>query len=140
MRVSVEMNAAVMRLVPYTLTVMEQDNHLSSRLDLQIALNAFQRIGADEILDVVGHHVIVVTENHIDMTMQAPDRVLELTIGHEGKVTKMVDCILRLDELVPVLDQGLVHLVHIVEWTIGVLDDVLVTPVGITDEVNVAHW
>lgn len=140
MRVSIEVNAAVMRLVPYTLSVMEQDNHLSSRFDLQVALNAFQRVGADEIANVVGHHVIVIAENHIDVSVQTPDRVLEITVGHEGKVTKVVNCILWLDQSIPVLDQCLVHLIHIVEWTIRVLNDVFVTPMGITDKVDIAHF
>src|SRR5574338_119722 len=135
MGVSIQMNASMMGLVPHTLSVVEKNNVLAARLDLFVVLHTCKCIGRNQITNVVGNHVVMITKDDIDVAVQSPSRVFEITVGHEGKVTKMVNRILRLDQCIPALDKSLIHLIHVHEWTFAVLNDVFVSPMSIGDEV-----
>lgn len=124
MGMAIEVNAAVMRLVPHTLAVVEKYNHLTADLQLSIVLDAEDAALLEKVLSMLDNHLIMITELEKDATIEAPKKLTELFVRLEREVSVMVDLIIRLDSFVPLLNHQLIHLIHIFEGTIRILDDV----------------
>lgn len=135
MRMAVEVNAAVVRLVPHSLAVVEQNDHrVTGKLQLIVVSDADDLPLLEKVLPMLDDGRVMVAQDQLDVTIEAPEIVLEFVVWHECHVTIVKHLVARLDDLVPLLQHQLVHLRNVLEWALGILDDVGVTPMGITDE------
>src|SRR5574337_807118 len=135
---TVEKNASVMRLVPHTASVVEEHDHwLAIQLQLVVVLNGNQLAVLEKAITILDDLFVVVSKNQMDIAVESPQQPLQLVHRHEGKVTIMVNIVSWLDKMIPLLNHLLIHLIHILVRTLGILDDVGVPEVGIASKPSV---
>lgn len=77
---------------------------------------------------------VVIAENEVDSAVQTVKNLIPLISTSETEVTEMEYGIIRADYIVPVGDDGFIHLVDILEWTIAILQYVGVIEMGVGSE------
>jgi hypothetical protein len=80
--------------------------------------------GCERVGDLPDGSQVVVPGDQVDLTVEAGH---ELPCGVwwvEAEVPKEVHAVVLSDTVVPVLDEGFVHLVDVSEWSTGETDDV----------------
>src|SRR6185369_10849695 len=101
---AIEMDTAMMRLVPHTLTVVEQNDHRSLRQPQLIVVSDADDLPLlEEVLPMLDDGRVMVAQDQLNVTIEAPEIVLEFVVWHECHVTIVVHLIARLDDLVPLL-------------------------------------
>src|SRR3990172_451729 len=124
--------------VPRLKRVVAEDDLLLPHLDLFVRDDLGEAVVVRPLLL---HEPIVIAMDQMDLTVQAPDVVHHLLrTTDEGKVSDMVDRVARLDLPVPVLDQGVIHLLDRLERPLAVLDDVGMTEVVVRGKIKVAQF
>ena len=64
---------------------------------------------------------VVIAKNKVDSAVQTFENLIPLFSTSEAEVTEMEYDIIRTDQIVPVSDDGLVHLTYSLERTIAIL-------------------
>lgn len=123
---AVQHPAAVVTAIPYPHGIMHQHDLLPFNSDLVVVLQPLKAIA--ELLDAF----VVVAPNEMDAAIE-PSAVVPR--GHpvvppEGKVAKMVDVVVRLDNCVPVGDNRFIHLNRVFERPVAITNDVCVAEMG----------
>lgn len=79
---------------------------------------------------------VMVAINEMFGSIEAPSNPFEIIVGKEGKVTEVIDCVVMFDDCIPICNQSFVHILHGIERTIAVLNNVFMTPMGVRSKVN----
>ena len=74
---------------------------------------------------------VMITENEIDSAIQTVENLIPLSSSTETKVSEMEDYIIRPNHVVPVSDDGFVHLIDSLERTIAILQYVGMIEMGV---------
>lgn len=74
---------------------------------------------------------VMITENEVDSAIQTVENLIPLSSSTETKVSEMEDYIIRPNHVVPVSDDGFVHLIDSLERTIAILQYVGVIEMGV---------
>src|SRR5512147_827911 len=90
----------------------------------------------NQIVCITIDFLVMVSVDEMFSSIQPTSNVLELVVREEGEVTKMVDCIVMVNNRIPVVNQRLVHILNGGERTITVSNNVIVTPMGVRSKVN----
>ena len=74
--------------------------------------------------------------DHDDIPVQAGKVTFGRIFVTEGEVAQVIHCIAFGDSRIPISDKCLVHLIHIFIGTVAVLDDIKITKMLVSREVN----
>lgn len=77
---------------------------------------------------------VMITENEVDSAVQTVEKLIPLFSSTETEVSEMEDYIIRPNHIVPVSDDGFVHLIDSLERTIAILQYVGVIEMGVGSE------
>lgn len=83
---------------------------------------------------------IMITFNKNDLTGKVREVVIDPDRGAECKIAKEEDRVILRDRMVPVPDQDMVHLFHVIshEWAVETGDTIRMTKVEVTDEEDIS--
>ena len=110
-----------MASVPHTKGIMAINDQLSMNLQLLVVLNGAPAFGFEDLLPVM------VSDDQVLLTVEPAEVVFHAgLLPDESKVSEMVHSVVsaRPDLLVPRVDQGLIHLIHVVVRTTCVFNNV----------------
>lgn len=80
MGMAVEMNAAVVALVPNPLTVVKQNDELPFVAQFKVVLNAVKRTGTQKVRTVLDDFLIVVSQDKVFGSVESSSNPLELVV------------------------------------------------------------
>ena|SRR6185436_1010904 len=131
MRMTIEMNATMVRLIPNSLPIVEEAKHLPVNFNFSIVLHAANLAHLHYLFIVLVNHFIMIAEDEVDTSVELSKNVFELGKLHESKVTQMPNGILRTHHSIPILDELEVHVHDILEGTLRILNDIRMPPMSV---------
>ena len=76
----------------------------------------------------------MVAREQILLSLEPPEVFLWWLFVSEHQIAKDIDGVILSDLLIPLVNQELVHLLNVIEWSIAMADNIAVTQVEVTCE------
>lgn len=106
---------------------MKQDDFL----DVAVSLLHLEKMVIFDPLEVFERHrfietLVMISSHEIFLSLEALEDQLGLLGSHKSEISNDINFVPVRDGIIPIIDEGLVHLVHTLERALAVFDDVFV--------------